>query len=42
MPDRHPLGRSCRKALPLAILLMPYALTRHAYACWRDRRRRRV
>jgi len=36
--DRHPLGRSCRKALPLVILLMPYALVRHGIACWAQRR----
>lgn len=28
--ERHPLGRTCGELLPLAILLMPYALVRHA------------
>jgi hypothetical protein len=36
--DRHPLGRNCGKMLPLVILLMPYALARHGWACWRERR----
>lgn len=37
-PYRHPLGRSCRKALPLAILLtLFYALPRYAWDCWKER-----
>ena len=41
MPDRHPLGRTCRDPLVLAavVLLMPYALARHGWATWRERRR---
>lgn len=29
-PYRHPGGRTCRKMLPLAMLLMPYAIVRYA------------
>lgn len=40
MPDRHPLGRTCRDPLALLtiVLLMPYALTRHGWATWRARK----
>lgn len=38
MPDRHPLGRSCRRMLPLVVLLMPYAIARHGWDTWRTRR----
>jgi hypothetical protein len=38
-PYRHPLGRTCRRALPLALLLMPYALARYGIDSWRERRR---
>lgn len=38
MPERHPLGRNCSVMLPLALLLMPYALTRYAIDARRDRR----
>jgi hypothetical protein len=36
-PYRHPLGRTCQSALPLVLLLMPYALVRYAI----DQRRAR-
>lgn len=29
MTIRHPGGRTCREALPVAVLLMPYALIRY-------------
>jgi hypothetical protein len=40
MPDRHPLGRSCRDPLTLltVVLLMPYAMARHAAAQLAERR----
>ena len=38
MPDRHPLGRTCRGMLPLAVLLMPYALIRYALSTTSRRR----
>lgn len=40
MADRHPLGRRCgdpRVLLAVAVL-MPYALARHGWATWRERR----
>lgn len=40
--DRHPLGRSCEVALPLVLLLLPYALARRGLACWAQRRSRAV
>jgi hypothetical protein len=36
-PYRHPQGRTCRRALPLALLLMPYALVRYGIDCLRGR-----
>jgi hypothetical protein len=36
--ERHPLGRSCRRTLPLALLLMPYAIVRYAIDQRRERR----
>lgn len=38
---RHPGGRTCAKALPLALLLMPYAMTRYGIDSFRARRARR-
>lgn len=31
-------NQSCVNALPLVLLLMPYALARHGWASWRQRR----
>ena len=36
--DRDYHNQYCRNALPLALLLMPYALARHGRASWRERR----
>lgn len=36
--DRDYHNQYCRNALPLALLLMPYALIRHGIACWTARR----
>lgn len=30
MTDRHPAGRTCRKMVPLVLLMLPYALVREA------------
>ena len=29
-PSRNPMGRTCAHMLPLALILMPYALVRYA------------
>lgn len=40
-PYRHPQGRSCRRMVPLVVLLMPYALARYAIDERRAKRARR-
>jgi hypothetical protein len=39
--ERHPGGRTCQDLLPLALLLMPYALARYGWDELRRRRRNR-
>jgi hypothetical protein len=38
-PYRHPQGRTCRdpRNILLVLVLMPYALLRYAFDCWRGR-----
>lgn len=36
VPPRHPGGRTCRKALPLAILMTLAVMIRHPVRTWRD------
>lgn len=38
---RHPGGRTCQGAVPLVLLLMPYALVRYAIDARKARRGRR-
>ncbi|MFI7547230.1 hypothetical protein [Actinoplanes sp. NPDC049599] len=39
--DYHDTSKPCANALPMALLLLPYALVRHGWATWREQRGRR-
>ena len=39
---RHPGGRTCRRMLPLALLMLPYALVREGVYQLQLRRSRKV